>query len=115
MREVIISNIETNQRLDKFMLRYLRNCPVNLLYKYFRTNKIKHNGKKPKGNETIQTGDSVKIFIVEEKLIELMGEPSTSNAKVQFDIIYEDDNILIINKPLGLLTQKAAKDDQSKY
>ncbi|OON92034.1 MAG: hypothetical protein ATN34_04015 [Epulopiscium sp. Nele67-Bin002] len=113
MREIIISDIEANQRLDKFMIRYLRNCPVSLLYKYFRTNKIKYNGKKPKGNEKIQQGDTIKVFLLDEILIDLAGDTSIANVEVKFQVVYEDSNILLVNKPLGLLTQKATKDDNS--
>ncbi len=116
MRELTISKTEENQRLDKFLLRYLNDCPSSFVYKCFRTNKIKYNGKKPKGNEKIKEGDTVKIFLLEEKLSELITVSSfkrDEKIRVEFEVVYEDENILIINKPLGLLTQRAVKEDVS--
>ncbi len=105
MREIVISETESNQRLDKFLLKYLNKCHKNYLYKCFRTNKIKYNCKKAKGDEQLRSGDVVKIFLLDEQLYELE-EVKYTKEKITFDIIFEDDNILIVNKPLGLLSQK---------
>ncbi|OON99784.1 MAG: hypothetical protein ATN35_10870 [Epulopiscium sp. Nele67-Bin004] len=113
MQQLEVSHLESNQRLDKFILRYLKNCPQSFLYKCFRTNKIKYNGKKPKGNELLQTGDIIKIFLLDDQIEEMQGKATLKKVAQQFKIIFEDDNILIVDKPMGLLTQKANKADNS--
>ncbi|MGL6175326.1 MAG: RluA family pseudouridine synthase [Cellulosilyticaceae bacterium] len=113
MREIIISPLEANQRLDKFLMKYLKKCPKSYLYKCFRTKKIKYNGKKPQGNEILKTADCIKVFIPEEQLVEFEGEKITIQTKVSFEMIYEDEHLLILDKPLGLLTQKDTKDGHS--
>lgn len=113
MREVIISSAEANQRLDKFLLKYLKKCPKSYLYKCFRTKKIKYNGKKPQGNEILQDGDSIKLFIPEEQLQEFEEIKVIEKTKISFKKVYEDENLLIVDKPLGLLTQKDTKDGHS--
>ncbi len=106
MRELIISDLEQNQRLDKFLGRYLNDCPKSFIYKCIRTNKIKLNGKKVKGNEILQTSDTLKIFLLEEQFAEFQSEKIIPKTKITFDILFEDENLLVVNKPIGLLTQK---------
>ncbi|MEG0012971.1 MAG: RluA family pseudouridine synthase [Cellulosilyticaceae bacterium] len=113
MREVIISPLEANQRLDKFLMKYLKKCPKSYLYKCFRTKKIKYNGKKPQGNEMLQQDDCIKLFIPEEQLKEFEEIKVVTKTKISFKTVYEDENILVLDKPLGLLTQKDTKDGHS--
>lgn len=106
MREVTVTKIEEGQRLDKFLLKYLNNCPKSFLYKGLRTNKIKYNGKKPKGYELLKEGDSIKLFYTDEQLVSLESEKIIEKVGIHFNKVYEDDNLLIVDKPIGLLTQK---------
>lgn len=106
MREIEISQIEANQRLDKFLIKYLNNCPKSLIYKGIRTKKIKYNGKKPQGNEILKQGDSIKVYFTEEQFSEFLVEKKVETVPISFQTVYEDDNVLIVNKPMGLLTQK---------
>lgn len=78
-----------------------------------RTNKIKHNGKKTKGNEILQGGDSIKLFLHDDQIADLQEEKIIESVPVTFTNVYEDEHILIVNKPLGLLTQKDTKDGHS--
>ncbi len=68
MKQIVITPKEANQRLDKFLLKYLNQCPKSLIYKGMRTNKIKYNGKKPKGNEILKEEDEIKLFFKEEQM-----------------------------------------------
>ncbi len=113
MREIIISETEANQRLDKMLLKYMNQCPKSYLYKCMRTNKIKCNGKKPKGNECLAEGDSVKLFLHDEQIESLQERRTIEQTPVTFKTVYEDEHLLIIDKPLGLLTQKDSKDGHS--
>lgn len=113
MRQIIITPQEANQRLDKFLLKYLNECPKSLIYKGMRTNKIKYNGKKPKGNEILNQGDEIKLFFREEQMASLISEKEVKKVGIHFEKVYEDDNLLIVNKPMGLLTQKDTPESHS--
>lgn len=113
MREMAITQYEEGQRLDKFLLKYLNKCPKSLLYKFMRTNKIKYNGKKPKGNEILEKGDQIKLFLHDEQIVSLQEYKEVQKSPIHFKTVYEDKNILIVDKPLGLLTQKDKKDGHS--
>lgn len=113
MRQIEITAQEANQRLDKFLLKYLNECPKSLIYKGIRTNKIKYNGKKPKGNEILTVGDEIKLFFREEQMATLESEKAIKKVAIQFETVYEDEHLLIVNKPMGLLTQKDAANSHS--
>lgn len=113
MKEIVISDLEANQRIDKLLLKYLNKCPKSYLYKCMRINKIKYNGKKPKGNEILQVGDVIKIYLLDEQIETLQEVKEVKSVPISFETVYEDDNLLIVNKPLGLLTQKDEKDSHS--
>ena len=106
MRRIIVTSIEANQRLDKFLMKYLNECPKGMIYKGIRTKKIKYNGKKPQGNEILQENDEIKIFFTEEQFEAFTRDKEVKKVPISFKAVYEDDNILIVNKPMGLLTQK---------
>ena len=113
MRQILITPQEANQRLDKFLLKYLNECPKSLIYKGMRTNKIKYNGKKPKGNEILNVGDEIKLFFREEQMETLASEKKIRKVPIHFEMVYEDEHLLIVNKPMGLLTQKDSPDSHS--
>lgn len=113
MRQIVVTPLEANQRLDKFLLKYLNQCPKSLIYKGMRTNKIKYNGKKPKGNEILNIGDEIKLFFRDEQMETLTSEKEVKKVAVHFEAVYEDDHLLIVNKPMGLLTQKDSPESQS--
>lgn len=128
MKELIISEIEAGQRFDKYLAKCLPKAPKSFLYKMLRKKNIVLNGKKADGTEKIQTNDSVKIFFSDETFAEFGGRSSDDMAnnasksgavktkpkhRVELDVIYEDKDILIVNKPTGMLSQKAKPSDIS--
>ena len=73
-----------------------------------RKKNITLNGKKASGTEKLAAGDVIRLFFADETLAKFTQPQDTSRYPVRkLDIIYEDDNILLINKPAGMLTQKA--------
>ena len=66
MRELIISKNEANQRLDKYLAKYLNQAPTSFIYKMLRKKNIVLNGKKAAGKEKLQAGDSVILFLAED-------------------------------------------------
>ena len=119
MKLLTIESREAGQRLDKYLGRYLGQAPKSFLYKMLRKKNITLNGRRCEGGEKLQAGDEVRIFFSEETLAKFQGapipsalaEPFVAQALDPLRIVYEDTHILLYNKPAGLLSQKAGKDD----
>ncbi|HHX59727.1 MAG TPA: RluA family pseudouridine synthase [Epulopiscium sp.] len=109
MKLLIINENEGNQRLDKFLLKYFNKAPKSFVYKMIRKKNIKYNGKRAKGNEILMGEDEIQVYLSDDTIDNFREIKKTPSAKPTFEVIYEDSNILIVNKPLGLLTQPDAK------
>lgn len=115
MKEIKIRQNEAGQRLDKLLKKYLNEAPGSFIYKMLRKKNIVLNGKKASGNEKLVVGDSVKLFLSEDTIHKFSSEKEEDVQTGSFllDVIYEDSEILLLNKPAGMLSQKAGKDDVS--
>lgn len=119
MREFQINTNEAGQRFDKYLKKLLGSAPNSFIYKMLRKKNIILNGKKADGTEKLTEGDSVKLFFSDETFEKFAGNSSPQNAIAQFKglqalpVVYEDADILIVNKPSGLLSQKAQDKDVS--
>lgn len=107
MHKVTITNNNANQRLDKFLKKYLNAAPKGFLYKMLRKKNITCNNNKAHGHEILREGDSIVFFLSEETLKKFMAEKETPIQAGPLDIVFEDANILICNKPTGLLSQRS--------
>lgn len=103
MKEYIISKNDSGQRIDKFLTKALTNIPQSLLYKYIRQKRIKLNGKRCQASERLKTGDKIELFISDEFFEKPDFVYDFLKAPLELNIIYEDSNILILDKPPGLL------------
>lgn len=112
MQEIIVSPNEADQRFDKLLAKYLNEAPKSFIYKMLRKKNIVLNGKKATGNEKLVVGDQIKLFLADET-IEKFSKVAIQKTKQMIDILYEDENILLINKPVGMLSQKATEKDES--
>ena len=114
MQEIIISQTEYGQRLDKLLLKYFSLASSGFLYKMLRKKNITLNREKATGKEILQPGDRIQIYFSEETFDKFRKPPQdVSNAKGELSVIYEDEHILLINKPVGMLSQKAEPSDVS--
>lgn len=111
MIEFQIKENDADQRLDKFILKTMNTLPKSLMYKYIRNKKIKVNRKRCEISQRLQVGDIVQCYIPEE-FYPAKEELSFLKSERHLDIVYEDDNILIVNKPKGLLAHKGALEVQ---
>ncbi len=105
MKEFQITENESGQRFDKYLAKLLRNAPKSFFYKMLRKKNITLNGKKATGNEKLNTGDQIKLFLSDETFSKFSQQKQTARAVTNLDIIYEDSDILLINKPAGMLSQ----------
>ncbi|MCI2146776.1 MAG: RluA family pseudouridine synthase, partial [Clostridiales bacterium] len=98
-----IGKNEKQQRLDKFLRKYLDAAPLSGIYKMIRKD-VKVNGKRRKEDYILQEGDQLTLYLHEDELTRLRKPRRVQHAKKQFRIAYEDDDLLIAVKPSGLLT-----------
>ena len=114
MREFIINESENGLTLEKYAFKVLKTAPMSFVYKLFRKKDIKVNGRHQDKKYRLSTNDVVAIYINEQQFEEFLKEKElTPNTKIKDWIIYEDDNVLFINKPKGLLVQKSSPHDES--
>ena len=103
MRQIVITENDSGQRLDKFLSKRFKNMPQSLMYKYIRTKYIKLNGKRCEISSRLQKGDILTLYIKDEFFEESPDQYDFMKAPVRLDIIYEDENIMLLNKKPGLL------------
>lgn len=113
MKQIYVQQNEAGQRLDKLLSKVLNKAPKSFIYKMLRKKNITLNGKKADGSEKLSLQDEIKLFLSDETIAQFSEVEETTIVDAKLDIIYEDQHILIINKPLGVLSQKAEKDDIS--
>ena len=113
MREIVIEKNEAGQRLDKFLAKYMNEASKSFFYKMMRKKNITLNGKKCEGNEKLAEGDVLKLFLAEDTIEKFSSVQVQEVKKVDLDILYEDDEIILVNKPAGMLSQKAKETDES--
>lgn len=143
MQQLTITDLEAGQRLNKYMMKYLNQAPSSFIYKMLRKKNITRNGKKASGDEILECGDVIKVFLADETIekfrvvntgnshfdsgskqhdIVKSADSATSDGLAQtsgrkpgitLQILYQDPDILAVHKPVGVLSQKAKKDDYS--
>ncbi len=101
MRELKIGKNDAGQRLDKFITKTL-DLPTSLLYKSIRLKKIKVNRKRAENNTVLLEGDTVQCFLAEEFFEKKVTKHSFESITPHLDIIYEDENVLLLNKRPGV-------------
>lgn len=135
MQEIKIGPNQAGQRFDKFLHKYLPNAGSSFLYKMLRKKNITLNGKKAEGKEILELNDKIQTFFSEETFVKFGGKlpESVNEGEEKFrnnradaylraylhsemkgvNVLYEDAHVLVMNKPAGILTQKAKEDDIS--
>lgn len=103
MKTVVINGNDSGQRLDKFLGKYCVNMPQSLMYKAIRKKRIKVNGKKSEISYRLNEGDVVDMYINDEFFEEQEYNSTYRTLEPKLDIVYEDDNILLMDKPVGLI------------
>ena len=131
MTEITINENDAGGRLDKYLCRFLKEAPSSFIYKMLRKKNITLNGKKAAGTEKLSAGDAIKLFLSDETVVKFGGRPSGNGGNTERQnisteipeeflkasklewkfkepqIIYENNDILVINKPADVLSQPA--------
>lgn len=123
MYQFTIKESEAGQRFNKYLQKLLPAATSSFLYKMLRKKNIELNGKKAAGNEVLKNGDTVRLFFSEETFLKFKAagaqEAKSSSYEKAFQslkgisVIYENEHMLLLNKPEGILTQKASDSDLS--
>lgn len=104
MRTITIEKNDAGQRLDKFIAKRFATMPKSLMYKYIRTKYIKLNGKKCEISSMLSEGDVLTLYIRDEFFdAPVIKSYDFMKAPVKLDIVYEDDNIILLDKKPGLI------------
>ena len=111
MRTLTIKENDSGQRLDKFLSKTLKTLPFSLMYKNIRTKKIKVNRKRTEPNYILKTGDTVELFISEEFFVKNSDTRLFTQLTAKLDVVYEDKNILLVDKRPGLIVHSDAKEE----
>ena len=107
MRILKIGKNDAGQRLDKFLTKAVKGLPLSMMYKAIRTKKIKVNRTRAKENQVLLEGDEIQLFIKDEFFDLPQKDNSALGAiKPKLSIIYEDENILLLNKRPGVLVHE---------
>ena len=129
MKEIVIKDNEAGKRLDKFLGQYLSKASTGFIYKMLRKKNIVLNGKKATGQEKLENGDIVTLWLSDDTFLKFANErlarvergegvsvteftKAYKNIK-GIEVIYENKDVLFVNKPVGVLTQKAEQGDIS--
>lgn len=120
MREIKAGPNEAGQRLDKFLQKFMPLAPSSFFYKMLRKKNITLNGKKAEGKEKLAEGDLVSFYLSDETIGNFQrkhgktAEYEEAYKELEgIQVLYEDEHILVINKPEGILSQKAKTEDLS--
>lgn len=107
-----IGKNEEEQRLDRFLRKYFRKASLGRIYKMIRKD-IRINGKRVPIETFLTEGDQVDIFITNEEAESYRETKKTVRALRQFAIAYEDQKMLVVSKPYGLLTHGDANEKKN--
>lgn len=123
MKECVVGKNEAGQRFDKLLGKILNEASAGFIYKMLRKKNIKLNQKKADGREILQEGDLIQIYLSDDtfskfhtdKKTEQITDTETVGRRElsKNRILYQDKDILILNKPSGILSQKAKPEDDS--
>lgn len=102
MKKFTINNNDCGQRIDKFILKAMPDMPKGMLYKLIRKKDIKINGKRCEISTRLYEGDIVTVFVKDELSAPKKHDMSFLSVSEEPKIVYEDENILIADKPIGL-------------
>ncbi len=107
MKEFKINANDAGQRVDKFLTKAVPLLPKNLLYKYIRLKRIKLNGKRCEISTRLSQGDVMQLYINDEFFDKGSADkPQFLSSPASLDIVYEDENILLCDKPCGLVVHE---------
>lgn len=105
MKEFIINHNDSGQRLDRFVLKAVPRLPQSMMYKAIRNKRIKLNGKRAEISSRLCEGDTVQMYLNDE-FFDSVPETEFMSVSSALNIIYEDDNIMLLDKKNGMVVHE---------
>ena len=102
MKQIVIGENDAGQRLDRFLKKYLAAAPLSAVYKAVRKD-VKVDGARCKEDYQLSAGQTLTLYLSDAQIEEWTRKDERVKAKRQFGLVFEDDNIIIVSKPFGLL------------
>ena len=107
MRILTVQKNDAGQRLDKFLTKAVKGLPLSMMYKQIRLKKIKLNRKRTEPNAMLTEGDEIQLFLREEFFDAPQKDTGAiERIKPKLNIVYEDENIMLLNKRPGVLVHE---------
>ena len=110
MKSFIVGKNDAGRRLDKFIRQAMPTLPTSLMYRYIRTKHIKVNRKKAEISTKLREGDVIEAYIPDEFFAAAKPKYEFLSAPTNLDIVYEDENILLVDKKQGVLVHPDDKE-----
>ena len=111
MIEITISKNDANQRFDRFLRKYFENAPLSVIQKNIRKKNFKINDKRAKADTFVRENDKIKMYISDQNYDKWVSKTDFKPSEFNLDIVYEDKNIILMDKDSGLLTHASSKKD----
>lgn len=102
MVEFQIGANDSGQRLDRFITKAMPELPKSMMYRLIRKKDIKLNGKRCEISDRLSEGDVVRVYVKDSVSAERKADMSFLSVPADIQIVFEDDNILVVNKPVGM-------------
>ena len=114
MHTVIIEKNDSQQRLDRFLKKYFKRAPLSTVQKIIRKKMIRVNGKHVSAQYMLENKDQLDIYIADEMIQKWIEEKTIYESLEKLNIVFEDENIIVINKPVGILVHAASPKDYGR-
>lgn len=111
MKKIEIGKNDNNQKLIKYLGKFFETAPKSLIQKWMRLKKIKVNGKKVDTQTIIYEGDILDLYIYDEEIDKWKKKRKSKTSKIKIDIAFENDDIIVFDKPQNMLVHAANPDD----
>ncbi len=113
LREILVGKNDNEQRADRFLLKYFSKAPRSFVFKMLRKKNIKCNNKRLQPEDIIYEGDKIQLYLSDETIEKFTEEIRINKSNLDLNIIYEDDNIVLINKQIGVLSHSDGSNDDN--
>lgn len=103
MKNFVVEKSSDGQKAEKFIKKTLNEAPLGFIYKAFRKKDIKRNGHWIKKDDILYEGDVITVYVTDKQLEDFKKPREVSKKPFPYEVVYEDENVLIVNKPSGVL------------